>query len=496
MGRIGCIDTLADTCISGWAADDAGGGEPVQVQIMVNSQVAGTVACEIFRQDLLAAGIGDGCKAFRFDPSAYLKPGRNNLEVRFAGTGVIVHGGRGHWVRRREGKISAWEAALLAALEAYHEFTPEDHICGIGPGAAELGDVLLAAGIPFKQFTSLKTPSDIAKAGLAVKADVLVSWAPPEPFPELAALLRQHDLLAIGFVETSQAPGQIRRALQGFRVRLESIQAAAGGDRRMFAFADAGRVKAQGGKAMPVLAHIHVPKCAGTSFRNMLERYWGTKHLGLYVNDTYFAYGEETLRSYLLQQDPAILALSSHHVRTFPHWLAGREMLYVTFLRDPVQQFVSYMTHIQKHYATITSPSLLAAVPPDAPNLTLREFARWLLTNDRDIPFRENHNVNFFARHSAPAAIDGLAAAKAVLGGFFFVGITERMEESIGKLRALADQAGLDFPPGPMPMENTSADYRDDLSWINPDDEIGSMLLRSVEKDRQLYDWAAERLNG
>jgi hypothetical protein len=68
------------------------------------------------------------------------------------------------------------------------------------------------------------------------------------------------------------------------------------------------------------------------------------------------------------------------------------------------------------------------------------------------------------------------------------------MEESMNKLRALAQAAGLEFPPGPMPVENTSADYRDELSWINPDDEVGSLLLRSVEKDRQLYDWAAARL--
>jgi hypothetical protein len=170
-------------------------------------------------------------------------------------------------------------------------------------------------------------------------------------------------------------------------------------------------------------------------------------------------------------------------------------VLYVTFLRDPIQQFVSYMTHIKKHYSGIASESLLAAVPPDAPQLTLREFARWLLTQDRDIPFRENHNVNFFARHSAPAALDRLQAAKAALEGFFFVGITERMEESISKLRALARAAGLDFPPGPIPVENTSADYRDDLGWIHPGDEVGSLLLRSVEKDRQLYDWAAARVN-
>jgi hypothetical protein len=227
--------------------------------------------------------------------------------------------------------------------------------------------------------------------------------------------------------------------------------------------------------------------------RVLLETYFGPKHLGLYVDDTYFVYGDETVRSYLLR-DPEIWGFSSHHVRVFPHWLAGREMLYVTFLRDPIQQFVSYMTHIKKHYSTITSQSLREAVPPDAPQLTLREFAVWLLTQDRDIPFRENHNVNFFARHNAPAAADRLAAAKAALDGFFFVGITERMEESIGKLRALAQVAGLDFPPGPIPVENTSAEYREDLSWINPDDDVGSLLLRSVEQDRQLYEWAMARL--
>jgi hypothetical protein len=33
------------------------------------------------------------------------------------------------------------------------------------------------------------------------------------------------------------------------------------------------------------------------------------------------------------------------------------------------------------------------------------------------------------------------------------------------------------------------------ICWINPDDEVGSLLLRSVEKDQRLYDWAAARLN-
>jgi len=492
MGLIGRVDTLWDTCISGWASDDADSEKTVRVDVIVNSLPVATVPCVAFREDLLAAGIGDGCKGFVFDPTAHLRPGRNSLEVYYTGSRLLVPGGRGHWVRRREGRISDWEARFLAALEAYFEFKPGHHVCGIGEGAQELGRVFSDAGVPFRKFTSMDLPYDPAE-----NADLVVACGADRRFlwSALTQLVQGHmhkpGFLAIGFEETAAVSGQIRQVFRecgAAEPMLESL-ATPGGTRRIFAFA-----KTRVTENAPVLAHIHVPKCAGTSFRVLLETYFGPRHLGLYVNDTYFVYGDEALRSYLLQ-GPELQGFSSHHVRRFPHWLAGREMFYITFLRDPIQQFVSYMTHIKKHYAEITSASLLAAVPPDAPQLTLREFARWLLTQDRDIPFRENHNVNFFACYSAPAAPDRLEAAKAALEGFFFVGITERMEESVNKLRALARAAGLDFPPGSPPVENTSADYRDDLGWIHPGDEVGSMLLRSVEKDRQLYNWAAGRIN-
>jgi len=504
MSPIGCVDILADTCVSGWAADSAEPARRVSVEIVVNSMLVATVPCEAFREDLLAAGIGDGCKAFRYDPSVYLKPGRNSLEVRYAGTDLVVPKGRGYWVRRRDGGISEQRVAFIAALEAYYEFRPEQHVCAIGEGAGALERVLVEAGIPFRRFTGLEVPDDPSGVRLAERADLAISWAWSKPGPGLVRVLRQlvadhmskAGFLAFGFIETPGVSGQIRQAFDESgqpNVKLESIAPPLGGARRMFAFAEAGGSQARATQAAPILAHIHVPKCAGTSFRALLERYFGPKQLSLYVNDTYFVYGDEALRSYLLQ-DPEIRGFSSHHVRAFPYWMAGREMLYITFLRDPIEQFVSYMTHIKKHYAGITAESLLDAVPPDAAQLTLREFARWLLTQDRDIPFRENHNVNFFARHSAPASPDRLEAAKAALERFYFVGITERMEDSIAKLRALARSTGLDFPPGPVPVENTSAECRDDLSWINPEDEVGSLLLRSVEKDRQLYDWAAARL--
>jgi hypothetical protein len=508
MGWIGCVDVLVETLISGWAADSSDLARQVSVEIFVNSAPVAAIPAAAFREDLRLAGIGDGCKGFQFDPSPCLKPGRNDVEVRYGGSGVLVEKGRGRLIRPYGDSSAYPRGPLLAALQAYYEFRPEHHICEIAPGCGAFLKTILEAGLPFRKYTGVDPSAErladlrarfreprvefSQTASLNEKADLLVSPAAAGDLKELVERSAARPAwLAVGFHETD-SDAEIRRAFRQCGLAcagLDSIPGP-GGERELFAF---GETAAEAAPA-PVLVHVHVPKCAGTSFRGLLERYWGPGHMGLYVNDTYFVYSEEALRSWLLR-NPGARACSSHHIRTFPRRLAGREMLYVAFLRDPVEQFVSYMTHIRKHYAKITSRSLLEAVPPDAPRLSLREFARWLLSNERDIPFRENHNVNFFTRHSSPGAADRLAAAKAALGGFFFVGIAERMEESVRKLRTLAEAAGLDFPPGAAGIENTSAEFRDDLSWIDPADEVGSMLLHSVELDRQLYDWAMARLD-
>jgi hypothetical protein len=492
MSLIGCVDTLTETCVSGWAADASDFERQVFVDVLVNALLVATIRAGGFRNDLRQAGIGDGRKSFQFDPGPYLKPGRNDVEVRHAGTDLPVARGQARLIGICRAGSTDGADAFIAALQARYQFNPEHHICEIAPGSGRLRKAILELQLPFRKFTSVES-SGAGTMRLPEKADLIVSPA----FPYAGGVLKnlvEHNTnrpgyLAIELTDSDDAAAEIRRAIEecerDARVSFES---------GLFVFAELGTGATERAESLPVLAHIHVPKCAGTAFRVLLERYFGARHMRLYTDDTYFVYGQDALRNCLLR-DPPPRAFSSHHVRTFPRWLAGREMLYVTFLRDPVEQFVSYMTHIQKHYSGITSQTLRDAVPPDAPLLTLREFARWLLTQDRDIPFRENHNVNFFSRHSAPPGADRLEAAKVALSGFFFVGISDRMDESMDKLRALAQAAGLDFPPDPVPVENTSSEFRGDLSWIDPADEVGAMLLRSVGQDRQLYDWAAARLD-
>ncbi len=252
----------------------------------------------------------------------------------------------------------------------------------------------------------------------------------------------------------------------------------------------------------PVIAHIHVPKCGGTAFRKFLIQHYRAAHLALYVPDTYFVYPQDQIAEYL--RDRSVRGFSSHFVRTFPDRIAGRDIVYITFLRNPVDQFISYITHIKKHFGTIPDKPLLSALPPDPTRMSVREIARWILTSDQEVNFHENYTVNFFARYSMPGETGPfrkdkayvrhrLSAASRILDRFFFVGVAERMGLSVAILRNLMLRSNLDFPQGEVPVDNTSFEFRDDLSWIHHKDEVGRLLLKSLQEDQRLYQRAMER---
>jgi hypothetical protein len=251
----------------------------------------------------------------------------------------------------------------------------------------------------------------------------------------------------------------------------------------------------------PLIVHVHVPKTGGTSFRSMLENQFGPDHANLYVDDTFFVYSEREIEAFVAAR-PELRSLSSHFIRTYPPRIAGREVLYVTFLRRPVELFVSYLTYTKKHHAKIPDQGLLECLPQRAAEMSLREIARWILSRP-GVPYNENFSVNYFAQYQyskIAAAVNEqeyraarLAIAKTVLGNFFLTGVTEQMDESVRRFQSLAEQYGIEAPGGDVLVENVSREFRDDLSWISPDDEVGAMLLNSNQEDQKLYDWALAR---
>lgn len=234
----------------------------------------------------------------------------------------------------------------------------------------------------------------------------------------------------------------------------------------------------------------------------MLDGHYGTGHVHLYLNhSTEFVYQNDNLAK--IVRDPGVKAFSSHFVRRFPKTLGQRAVHYVTFIRDPVQQFISYITYTRKFYEHICDPLLLAQLPPRMPALTVRESARWILHGPQTVfrNFRENYSTNFFARYPVldsrgfeykDPLYKGMRqdTARQVLSGFLMVGIAEHMSESWTLLRCRTAKLGIDLPDVCMPVENVTNEERERMDWVHADDEVGSRLLASVEEDEKLYRWA------
>ena len=257
---------------------------------------------------------------------------------------------------------------------------------------------------------------------------------------------------------------------------------------------------------VPILAHIHAPKTAGSSFRRVLDEYYRQGHIHLYFdNSTTFVYENRELAE--LVRDPSIKAFSSHFVRRFPPVLADRPVYYVTFLRNPIQQFISYITYTRKHYRGIPDRVLPTSTyrlrcPPEYSGSAPNGFSMDRTASFRN--FRENYATNFYARYPLFDAHgfdyaerryrnERLKAAQNVLSNFLLVGIAEHLDESWRLLRHRAEQIGIQLPDVRIPTENVTADQRDSLDWIRADDEVGGKLLESVREDLLLYSWGLDQ---
>jgi len=180
------------------------------------------------------------------------------------------------------------------------------------------------------------------------------------------------------------------------------------------------------------IVHLHIPKTAGSTFNQILRRRFPSRLI--YEYQSYFndsGYDESGL---LEARDTRLVALGHMDFRCRPFLPA--QALIVSFLRDPVERVLSGYYNVLRDktnpvYAAVREMSLGEYVDSglvrDVDNGQVRRIAGLGM----DVPF-------------GAVGVEHLAMAmRNIAGNAYFIGITERFDES---LVLLEDALGIQFP--------------------------------------------------
>jgi SAM-dependent methyltransferase len=266
------------------------------------------------------------------------------------------------------------------------------------------------------------------------------------------------------------------------------------------------------GEGPPVLVHVHIPKSAGLTVGRILREWFADAHLDLYSEHELTVFEPDRL-GVILASAPGVRSIASHAIRRYPVRLAGRRALYFCMLRDPRQQFVSYLNFVQRRYDTLSAHHR-EVLPARCAEMESRDLAAWLIDQPPEIPFSNNYTARFLttaAFHAAvPIAPGGAGdawiaglhesnlrdAAIAVLESMLFVGLTEDLPGSVEGLRARLRPYAIDPPAPSIGRVNVSREDQSLPAWLGGDDPIGRRVLESMRTDLDVYAWALLHLHG
>lgn len=266
------------------------------------------------------------------------------------------------------------------------------------------------------------------------------------------------------------------------------------------------------GEGPPVLVHVHIPKSAGLTVGRVLRDWFGQGHLDLYSEHELTVFEPDRL-GVILASAPGVRSIASHAIRRYPLRLAGRRALYFCVLRDPRQQFVSYLNFVQRRYDTLSAHHR-EVLPARCAEMEPRDLAAWLIDQPPEIPFSDNYTARFLttaAFHAAvPIAPGGTGdawiaglheanlfeAAIAVLESMLFVGLTDDLPGSVEALRARLRPYAIDPPAPSIGRVNVSREDQSLPGWMNGSDPIGRRVLESMRTDLDVYAWALLNLHG
>ncbi|PHN06452.1 sulfotransferase family 2 domain-containing protein [Flavilitoribacter nigricans] len=222
---------------------------------------------------------------------------------------------------------------------------------------------------------------------------------------------------------------------------------------------------------------IHIPKTAGTSFRNMLFRlidqevsFPSLQDLG--KNDGNYLTFEE-VREILPLEQRKILFLTGHFPFAAGELLAAPVEYYV-FLRDPIDRTISNLLHFQRNYPENKDRSLLEVFEKHRGHLqNLQTRFLSVSTLDQMEAFYQPDMIS--KKH--------LDLAKANLEKCTFVGLTERFSDSL----LMAEQ---------LLGAKLGSQLKRNVAPISAKQQLDPLLVEQIqpylELDQELYHFALQ----
>jgi len=223
----------------------------------------------------------------------------------------------------------------------------------------------------------------------------------------------------------------------------------------------------------------HIPKTAGSSFRNMLYKQFPQDVIYPNLKDIQANEGRYPRRKVAVETlagTRSIQLFMGHYPFMLGHKKMPEPLECIVFLRDPVERAISNLYHLQRHNPQFKNTSARIMI----------ESANWQINNMQvrymgDWHFRPNKLYTAETELGAKALI----RAKENIDACAFVGFTEQFEASIGRI-----QQQFDWYLGRVLKKNKTSKYQQPS--IHSD--LYEKIVALNQLDIALYEYAKEKM--